>query len=88
MRDLDETRRQLYVALIYSYAAVPMNPHQAGTIYHSLTEHARIRSASDAYELCRGLTQPQLADREEVRRIIDELCDLRGDPRPEWPHES
>jgi len=88
MLDLDETRRELYVALIYSYAAVPMNPHQAGTIYHSLTEHSRIRSASDAYELCRGLTQPQGTDRAEVRRIIEELCELRGDPHPEWPDES
>jgi len=87
LRDLDETRRELYVALIYAYAAVPMTPHQVGTIYHSLTEHSRIRNVGDAYELCRGLTRPELANRAEVRRIIDELCELRGDPLPEWPDD-
>ena len=87
MRDLDETRRELYVALIYTYAAAPMTPHQAGTIYHSLTHHSRVRSASEAYELCRGLTDPRPGDHAEVRRIIGELCDLRGDPRPEWPDD-
>ena len=46
MRDLDETRRELYVALIYTYAGAPMTPHQAGTIYHALTEHSRASGAS------------------------------------------
>ena len=88
MRDLDETRRVLYMALCAKAGAYPAGPETAGTVVNALAHHYGLLTAADAESLGQRIVSDSAGTREHMAALhdaIDQITEWRDDPAPPSP---